>query len=187
MASAAIYGCILNAQKVINSILCFINSAKSDYDNDKALEEVVYHFFSHDEVKAAKVILCNFLKEDIIWRRDPDKKRKDLNDVFQFQKRLCETRNTIKYVTDSYLKMLPMGLEILAPIPGSLAEEIMKLNETIPKILDIRTDVYNTGETVRKMKQDLTEVKQKFVAAIAGMENGYREITKREISTVDEL
>ena len=174
-------------ETIINSILCFINSAKADYDNDKTLEEVVYNFYSHDEVKAAKEILCNILKEDILWRREPDKKRKDLVDVFRFHNRLYETRNTIKFVTDSYKKMPPMGLEILAPILGNLSEEIMKLNETIPKILDIRTEVFNTADTVRQMKQDLVEVKQKFVSAVSGMEEAAKEVTQLDTSTFDDF
>lgn len=61
---------------IINSVLCFINSAKTDYTN-KHLEDVVYSFYSHEEIKEAKAVLSNLLKEDVICRKDPDKKKKN--------------------------------------------------------------------------------------------------------------
>ena len=64
-----------NEDVVINNLLCFINSARNDYPRE-SLKDVTYAFYSHEEIKNAKITLCNLLKKDISWRRDPDKKRK---------------------------------------------------------------------------------------------------------------
>ena len=46
----------------INNLLCFINSAKKDYPNE-TLKDVTYAFYSHEEIKSAKTLLCNLLKK----------------------------------------------------------------------------------------------------------------------------
>ena len=66
---------------IVKSILCFINWAYADYSYDSLLE-VAYSLYSHEEIKVAKELLCTLLKKDLIWRRDPDKKRKYLKDIF---------------------------------------------------------------------------------------------------------
>ena len=60
---------------IINNLLCFINSAKDDF-NEETLKDVAYCFFSHEEIKNAKTTICSLLKKDVSWRRDPDKKKK---------------------------------------------------------------------------------------------------------------
>ena len=64
---------IMDHQYIENSILCFINSSKDDVSPATALDMVI-SFYSHEEIKKAKELLCNLLKFDIVWRRDPDKK-----------------------------------------------------------------------------------------------------------------
>ena len=65
---------------IINNILCFVHSSKDDYTKE-TVKDVVCAFYSHEEIKIAKTLLCNILKKDLTWRRDPDKKRKDFNDI----------------------------------------------------------------------------------------------------------
>ena len=76
---------------IIDSLLCFISSAKADYPK-QSLKEVAYAFYSHENIKKSKTTLCNLLKKDICWRRDPDKKSKDLSDVLDYHDELVEAR-----------------------------------------------------------------------------------------------
>lgn len=83
--------------------------------------------------------------------------------------------------------MPPIGLQKFAPILSHLSEEIMKLNEVIPKTLDVMTEVINTVDMVRQMKVDMTEVKQKFSCAVSGMQEAIRVVSRRESSAMEEL
>ena len=161
---------------IVNSLLCFLNSAKSDFNNN-VLEDVIYAFYSHDDIKQAKEIMGNIVSEDIIWRRKPEQKRKDLNDLITFHEKACETKRKMNYVTNTYKAMPPIGLTLFAPLITSLTNEVSRLNEVVPKIVDIKTEVYNTADTVRQMKLDLNQVKQKFSSAIMGLEDASKDIT----------
>ena len=54
--------------------------------------------------------------------------------------------------------MLPVGLEFIAPILIDLSGEINKINSILPNILDIKSAVINTADTVRDFKKDLTNL-----------------------------
>ena len=150
---------------IINNLVCFINSAKDDFTRE-TLKDVAYSFYSHEEIKCAKSTLCNLLKKDITWRRDPDKKRKDLNDVIEFHEELTTGRNNWKFVSNSYKGMPPLGMQMLAPLLINLTGEISKINECLPKFVDMKAEVLNTADTVRKMNIDLSDMKDKFEKAI---------------------
>ena len=165
-----------NIDTIINSVLCFINSARSDYSYD-SLSDVIYSFYSHEEIKVAKELLGNLLKKEIVWRRDPDKKRKDLKDLLEFHDELITSKMKVNLVTKSHKKMPPIGLELFAPILTNLVEEITKINEVLPKILDIKTEVCNTADTVRQMKVDVNDIKSKFSSAITGTEEAALKIS----------
>ena len=49
---------------IINSLLCFVSSAKADHTNE-SLIEIINSFYSHEEIKAAKVELANILKRTL--------------------------------------------------------------------------------------------------------------------------
>ena len=67
---------------VINNLLCFLASARSDCSK-AVLLEIIDSFYCHDKIKAAKKELTNILNKDLGWRRDPDKEQKDLKDVIE--------------------------------------------------------------------------------------------------------
>ena len=52
-----------------------------------------------------------------------------------------------KYVLDNYRKLQPFGIEFFEPILANLQEEVSKLNLLLPKIVDIKSEVSNTGDT----------------------------------------
>ena len=67
-------------EPIIDNLLCFLNSAFTDFSGDGILD-VAFSFYSHENIKASKTTLANLLHKDIVWRKDPEKKRKDLKDV----------------------------------------------------------------------------------------------------------
>lgn len=171
---------------VINSVLCFLDSAKADYSY-KQLEDVVHSFYSHEEIKEAKSLLANLLNAEVVWRRDREKKRKDLHDLLDLHGQFSEAGLRKVFVTNSYKNMPPVGLEKFATILSYLMEEIQNLNEVVPKILDIRTEVINTADTVRQLKINVSEIDRKFTSAVSGMENASREVVRRESNVIEDL
>lgn len=171
---------------VMNSLLCFLNSARSDYSYD-SLMEVIFSFYSHEDIKVAKELVADLLKKDIVWRRDPDKKKKDLQDLLEFHELLKASDMNINIVTNSHKKMPPIGMEMLAPVLTVLVEEISKINETLPKIIDIKSEVSNTADTVRAMKIDIVDIRNKFKNAISGMQDATKDIVDTEVNVIEEI
>ena len=171
---------------VTDSLLCFLKSAKDDYSED-ALLQTVYSFYSHENVKNSKEKLANLLHRDISWRHDPDKKKKDLNDVFDFMKELLASKMKVRFVCDSYKGMPPVGLEFLAPLIVNLSEEVAKINDILPKTLDIKSEVSNTADTVRQLRTDVVDIKKKFSSAVAGMEEAANDIMEDDFGILQDI
>ena len=56
------------------------------------------------------------------------------------------------FVSDSYKKMPPVGLEYFNPILNNLWEEVSKINNLQPKIFNVQSKVCNTADSVRNIK-----------------------------------
>ena len=152
-----------------------------------SLFDVAYAFYSHDRIKSPKEKICISLKRDIVWRKDPKKKKKDLQDLLYYLEEFKEVNKHVKYVTMPPKKMPPVGLEVFAPILTNLAEDIMKLNEVIPKILDIKSEVCNTADTVRQMQLDVNDLKKKFTSAVTFMEGAAKVLRDDEFDVINQL
>ena len=87
------------------------------------------------------------MKKDIVWRRDPDKKCRDLQDVIDLHDEYVTSKHKVKFVANSHKTMPPMGLEMMAPLMNNLADEIKKINEVLPQIFDIKSEVCNVAES----------------------------------------
>lgn len=175
-------GIMASSEEIICSdLLCFVNSAQVDFSNE-SLFEVTYSFYSHEDIKSAKSALSQLTKKDLPWRRDPEKKKKDLRDVFDlFQDLTAVTpKLKVKFVTDSHKKMPPMGMELIAPIICNLTEEIYKINEILPKITDLKTEVCNTADAVRQIRVDMSHLRKTFSNAIMGLEEAAKDVTSNE-------
>ena len=93
----------------------------------------------------------------------------------------------LHFVTDSYKRMPPVGLEIFGPMLRTLAEDTLEIKELLPKMVDIKSEVCNATDTLRDMKMDLRDIKNKFNKAVEGMEEAAKDITMNEAQTLDEL
>ena len=82
---------------IIDNLLCFLTSATADFSND-TLFDLALCFYSHENIKNSKTTLGNLLHKDISWRRDPEKKKKDLNDVVDSLQALEDSKVRVKYI-----------------------------------------------------------------------------------------
>ena len=57
--------------------------------------------------------------------------------------------------------MPPSELAMLTLISSNLAEDFVKISEFIQKILDVKTEVCSTADTVRQMKMDVVDIRCK--------------------------
>ena len=137
----------------INNLLCFISSAINDYSNS-VLKNLVFSFYSLEEIKEAKELLSNLIERDVVNRRDPERKRKKTDDLFTFFNEFFIKNHNDKFVTDSYKKLLPVGMEFIAPILINLSEEVSRLNGIVAEISDIKSEIVNTTDIVQSLKQD---------------------------------
>ena len=55
----------LLGETIVNSLLCFLNSAKQDFSSDSLLH-ILDAFYSHENIKVAKTTLVNLLHRDLI-------------------------------------------------------------------------------------------------------------------------
>ena len=175
-----------NNNIIINNVFCFINSAKCDYPKE-TLKDVAFSFYTHEDIKAAKTEICNLLRKDIQWRRDPEKKKKDLSDVIEFHEELMSKRNNFKFVCTSYKAMPLLGMEMIAPLLLNLTTEINKINELLPKIVDIKSEVLNTADTVRQVRVEMADIKTMFTNAVDGMQAAAGDIANDDANLLQDL
>ncbi|MEL6945282.1 MAG: hypothetical protein AAFO82_21735, partial [Bacteroidota bacterium] len=171
---------------IINSLLCYLSTAKNDY-TDESLYDIIHSFYSHEEIKSAKTELSNLLKKDITWRRDPDKKGKDLRDIIELYGELAATKNKVKFVCDNFKRMPPIGMELVAPILVNLVDEMSKISDLLPKILDVKTEVLNSADCIRQMRVDVNGLKSNFDQAINGLKEASTDIADKEVSRIEDI
>ena len=167
---------MVGAEVIVDNILCFLSTAAKDFSED-TLFDLAYCFYSYEKIKESKATISNLLKKDISSRRDPEKKKKELTDVTTLMKELKESEIKVKFVSDSYKGMPPVGFEFIAPLIANLSEEVTKINTVLPSILDIKSEVRNTTDTVRQMKVEVRDIGSKFTKAVAGIEEAANDIT----------
>ena len=76
---------------------------------------------------------------------------------------------------------------MIAPLIINLCTEVSKINEILPKVLDIKTEVSNTADAVRQIHVEMTDVKAMFKSAVDGIKAEFSEITDEDISVCGDL
>ena len=134
---------------ILNNILCFIDSAVGDY-NEEALFEIIFSFYSDEEIADAKATLSGLLSLENKLRRDPNKRKKDLCDRFELYNKYTSSIDIDSkelFVCDSYKKMPPSGFDTIAPTMAHLLKEVKELRE------ESVTFYNNMSETTRDIKK----------------------------------
>ena len=167
----------------INNLLCFLFTAKKDY-NYETLLDIIGTFYSIEDIKDAKEKLSCDINQSITTRRDPDRKIKEIKDLLELFDSFLLADLNIKYTADNYKKLPPHGMEFLAPMLATLNEEISKINATLPKFVDIKTCVMNTADTVRQLKIDLMKIDSKFNDAVVGMVEAANDMSEQKEENV---
>lgn len=75
-----------------------------------------------------------------------------------------------------------MDLEMTASLENSLAEEVNKIKEVLPNILDIKSDV-----CALTLRVDVMALSEQLVSAIAGMPEATYNIQEEKRETLDDV
>lgn len=97
---------------IVNSLLCFLNSPRKDYPLHSLIKTILL-FCSSDEIKKSKEVLCNTMRKEVPWRRDPEEKNSK-----NYMKKSQILR--IMYLWHTHKTMPPIGFEIFAPLLTTL-------------------------------------------------------------------
>ena len=144
----------------IDNVLCFIYGAKIEYTND-AISDILNVFYCVEEIKKSKELLCEILNTTMPTRNNPDKKNKEIMDLMQLVQTNIDSEEgpTVKFLCDNYKKVPPLGIASLAPIMLQLIDEVKEINNILPNISDIRSEVVNTADTTRSLLIEVTGLK----------------------------
>ena len=80
-----------------------------------------------------------------------------------------------------------MALEFIGPLIVNISEELTKLNEILPNIVDIKSEMRNTTDVVRELRMEIKEINKKFSSAVAGMEEATNHIAQDDIDILSDL
>ena len=170
-----------SGELILNSVLCYLNSAKADH-NDESLTEIANSFYSYEEIKDAKTEVMNLLGKDVPFRRGHDKKLMDMKDVTDLLHEIASSKTKVRFVSDSYKKMPPIGMEMIAPLLVNLTGEVARINDMLPKILDIKTEVMNTADTMRQLRIDVSDIRGTFEDAVKGLNEASKDISESDLN-----
>ena len=143
---------------IIDNVLCYLSTASKDLNN-QTIYEIIKCFFSYDQIKNAKIKLGKVLNKDITTRRDPDKIGKELKDIFDYYEDWTDEVN-VMFVCDGYNKMPPNGMESIAVTLSNLGEEVVKINNEIPKFSDVRSEIVNISDMMRNLRIEVANIKK---------------------------
>lgn len=86
---------------------------------------------------------------ELTWGRDPERKKKEVRDLLDSHERLVKKELKTKFVTDSHERIPPIDLETFEHLLMQLTEDMTTMKEFLPKIVDMRTEVIYTADTVK--------------------------------------
>ena len=69
----------------------------------------------------------------------------------------------------------------------NFSEEMAKINDVLPKILDIKSEVTNTADTVRQLRGDVVDLRAKFTSAVAGIQEAADDIMEEDVGIINEI
>lgn len=85
-----------------------------------------------------------------------------------------QQKKSVIFVTDSHMRMPRIGLEKLDSLLANLTEDKSFINEILPKVRDIKTEVINTTDIDRQIEADFADLKNNFSNAVMGLDEAGR-------------
>ena len=161
---------------ILSSLLCFLDSAWCDYGRDPLLD-IAYTFYSEEDINDAKVVLLQALNVESTTRKNPGKKKRDLNDIIDVltnYKLNSDSGERHVFVCKDYKEIPPSGYDTISPTLSLLTDEVNKIKEdysnlcnSMKEVLDVVTSVkhdenmfLNLKEDICSQKMDLLDIKQ---------------------------
>ena len=68
-----------------------------------------------------------------------------------------------------------------------MAGEVERLNELLPKILDIKSEVANAADTVRQLHVDVDEINLSFCQAVSGLNDASNDIIENDLEILNDI
>lgn len=93
----------------------------------------------------------------------------------------------IIFVANTPRRMPLQGMEMLSLPIINLYEEVSKLSDLLPKILDVKIEVTNTEDTVRQLRADFMHLNGKFSKALEGLECTAMEVKDADIEALSKF
>ena len=147
---------------IIDSFLCFISSAVHSYTKEQIVQ-LCLRFYSEDDVKKSKKIICELLKVDPKWRRSGDKKRLEMLDVVELVETVLKEEGIPKFVADSYYAFPTLsGFENIANDLMSLKVEISELKNNFEEEKKKKASPA-CSEDVMIVKEEIVEIKKYLI------------------------
>ena len=107
--------------------------------------------------------------------------------LWTIMKEVTDSKMKVNFLCNSYKGMPPVGLQFIAPMIINLSEEMAKISDVLPKILDIKSEVTNTADTVRQLRRDVVDIRAKFTSAVAGIQEAADDIMEEDMGIINEI
>ena len=152
-----------NSKIVINSLLCYVSSARDFLPNDQILQCGLV-FYDSNVIKDSKDFLFDLIDEKPIRRRGENCKKAEFQDILDMFVKIEENDIPLpKFVCDSFKSMPPSsGYELVGSMLNSLFDEIALLREEIKVLntknssdLKVSADTANIKSNVAEIKEDV--------------------------------
>ena len=147
--------------KVVNGVLCFMQSAFNDYTKNELID-IAQSFYSTEDISTAKCLISEIMDENVISRRGADKKKKDVMDIYELLLKINSNdhKNTI-FVTNNYKDIPPFNPKRSYPILNDISNSINDISKYLPTIQQQLEIMQEENNKVNYIKFDYIE---KFIS-----------------------
>ena len=145
---------------VINSVLCYVSTARHSLRNDDIVRACLV-FYKVDDIIKAKDLLFETVGEKSIRRRNGNHMMKELQDILDLLKKCDDSGTQLPvFVTDAYDGLPPSsGFEMVAESVMSLIDEISNLRKEIEFLKENRTAQTVNNKDNAILQEDVLVIK----------------------------
>ena len=143
----------------VNDLLCYASTALNVLNNELIVINAIA-FYGHGKIKEAKQLLGEILDEDVRWRRGDDRIKSDMQDILDLLSSAQVKGVALpKFVAGSYNSLPPSsGFDLISETLNNLTDEIVRLNQELGYLKDIRNNEVNYKEELKSIKDLIYEI-----------------------------